>query len=136
MTWTSEAVGNAAMSQVIPGTTAGTAFNTTLDGAGVSIKVSQPISVVSNQQYVFNANFLINNGVGSCTMYAQPPNLNVPYYLQRYPTGSWQSMQLYFNGAYGNKMGIYVTCDNATAGVVAFDNVRYAANNGPTRGNG
>ena len=124
------------MGPVLPGSSAGSALNVTLDGydPAPSIKVSNPITTVPNQQYIMSGSFLVTDGASNCVMYGQPNNLNVAFYLVRYPTDQWQPFFLPFFG--GSKMSLYVACDNATAGLVSYDNLRYYPNNGPTRGAG
>ena len=136
VTWTAQCVGNTAMGPVMPGSSVGSAMNVTLDGydPAPSIKVSRPITTVPNQQYVMAGNFLVSEGASDCVLYGQPNNLNVAFYLARYPTNQWQPFLLPFFG--GSKMSLYVTCNNATAGLVAYDNVRFYPNSGPLRGAG
>ena len=134
--WTYLATGKAAMGPVGPASVQGSALNVSIDGTdpAPSIKVSQPITTVANQQYIMKANFLFNDGAYNCTLYGQPNNLNVAYYLVHYPSNSWQQMTLPFYG--GSKMSLFVTCPDAAGGQVAYDNIQYYPNNGPVRGAG
>ena len=155
MTWTAQAVGKASMSGPQPATTTGTAMKTTLDGTDVSLKVSQPITTESNKQYIFKANYMANDAAVNCTLYGQPGNLNVAFYVYRPGlVNTWQvstvlfdislaadtrikSMSLPFYGnAAGQKMGMSVSCPDVQNATVAWDNVYMVPNNGPVRGAG
>ena len=136
--WKAAATGNAVMGKVTTGSKAGYAMNVTMDGSDVALKMTEPITTDAGTQYVFSFNFLLaDDGMGDCTLYGQPPNLNVAYYLLRYPAGSWQSGSLYFKGTGGDATaGFNISCGGVKGGQIAFDNIQYVKSTGATRGSG